>query len=95
MSALFHPHLCGRIAAEWLIKMKEKIMNEVERCLVENGIDPNHVVIDEIDSIKFISTLVGLENEFDVVFPDELLRVDLFSSVDNLVDIILKLKGES
>ena len=23
MSALFHPYLCGRIAAEWLIKVKE------------------------------------------------------------------------
>ena len=23
MSALFHPYLCGRIAAEWLIKMKK------------------------------------------------------------------------
>ena len=23
MSALFHPYLCGRIAAEWLIKMEQ------------------------------------------------------------------------
>ena len=28
MSALFHPYLCGRIAAEWLIKMNYKDFSE-------------------------------------------------------------------
>ena len=29
MSALFHPYLCGRIAAEWLIYMKIRIDKDV------------------------------------------------------------------
>ena len=29
MSALFHPYLCGRIAAEWLINMKVVIVGGV------------------------------------------------------------------
>ena len=43
MSALFHPYLCGRIAAEWLIKMIidwliEDIKRKKNPCIV--GIDP-------------------------------------------------------
>lgn len=29
MSALFHPYLCGRNAAEWLITMTEKIREQI------------------------------------------------------------------
>ena len=34
MSALFHPYLCGRIAAEWLIKMKKFISMILALCLM-------------------------------------------------------------
>ena len=46
MSARFHPYLCGRNAAEWLIDMKEKILiieddplirNELKTLLQSNG----------------------------------------------------------
>ena len=46
MSARFHPYLCGRNAAEWLIYMKEKILiieddplirNELKTLLQSNG----------------------------------------------------------
>ena len=36
MSALFHPYLCGRIAAEWLITMENKDLRELTEEELEN-----------------------------------------------------------
>ena len=45
MSAPFHPYLCGRNAAEWLIIMKELLLY-MAKSLVD---DPDSVTVTEIE----------------------------------------------
>ncbi len=51
MSALFHPYLCGRIAAEWLINMKiqEYIKQQLE----------TDQITDQMSLKKFIDPFTG------------------------------------
>lgn len=59
------------------------------KCLLENGI----IVLENgdfenLDSISFISSILGIENEFDIEFPDEYLLMDTFCNFENVVQII-------
>lgn len=46
------------------------------------------------DSLGFINLVVELEDEFEIVFPDEILGANTFSNLDSLVCLINDLKLE-
>ena len=65
------------------------IRERVMRCLEENG-----VIIDDdgnlpdIESVVFISTVLTIEEEFGIEFPDEYLSITYFSNIDDIIDTI-------
>lgn len=44
-----------------------------------------------MDSITFISLIIEIESEFDVVVPDELLLIDNFRNLDAIIKIVEEL----
>lgn len=58
-------------------------------CLEENGI-----IIDqkgnlpEMESVVFISTVISIEEEFGIEFPDEYLNITYFNNIDGILRII-------
>ncbi|MCH5471052.1 phosphopantetheine-binding protein [Bacillus toyonensis] len=47
-----------------------------------------------LDSLASIELLLEIEEAYEIIFPDELLTEDTFSSSHNLWSIVSKLKGE-
>ncbi|MGY1422632.1 phosphopantetheine-binding protein [Bacillus cereus] len=47
-----------------------------------------------LDSLASIELLLEIEEAYNIVFPDELLTEDTFSSGDNLWMIITQLQGD-
>ncbi|WP_245916835.1 MULTISPECIES: phosphopantetheine-binding protein [Bacillus] len=47
-----------------------------------------------LDSLASIELLLEIEEAYEIIFPDELLTEDTFSSSRNLWSIVSKLKGE-
>ena len=90
MSAIFHPYLCGRIAAEWLISMKEKIFSCIQDCVREQSIVLRYdsILSESIDSITFVNIVVALEEEFGFEFEDEMLSVFVLEKVEDLVNYV-------
>ena len=65
---------------------KKKKMRLIE-CFNRNGIE--HISPStEYDSLSFITTVVDIENEFGITFPDELLNADTFIDLETLTDIV-------
>ena len=65
--------------------MKERII----KCIEENGIEVcADGTILELNSLKFIATIVSLEDEFDIEFPDEYLTGEIMESIDSIYGII-------
>ena len=61
----------------------------VQKCLDENGIVVSEDGgFEELNSINFISTIVALEQELGIEFPDEYLLMDIMSDFEHLYDII-------
>lgn len=65
--------------------MKERVIRCVEECGI--NIDLDGTIID-LDSFKFISMVIALEDEFDIEFPDEYLSVGTMETIDNICDIL-------
>lgn len=84
--------------------MKESIKKKLIELLYKNfsiediskDVIPNLDLIDDlsIDSLTFISLLIEIENEFDIIIPDEFVKLDLFRNFDDIVDIIFDLMEE-
>jgi len=73
---------------------------ELIDCLKGAGIelildDCEDININELleDSIQFISTLVEIENYFDIEIDDEFLEEDMFCSFNYVLKIINEIKG--
>jgi len=47
------------------------------------------------DSIQFITVIIELEKEFVVEWPDNLLLIDKFSSLENLASVIYELQTQN
>jgi acyl carrier protein len=61
----------------------------IKECIESNGIVINDDgTFDELDSIKFISSIVNIEQEFDIEIPDEYLLIETMSSFENIKTII-------
>lgn len=56
----------------------------------ENGISVEYPdeIGNDIDSIQYISTLVALEEKFNIRFPDYILEENIFSDLDKLINVI-------
>lgn len=67
--------------------IKERIIEMVE----ENGIEIGEEgVLENIDSLQFVSLLVSVEQEFDIEIPDEYLISDQVLDIESLVAIAEK-----
>ena len=69
----------------------ENLDNTIKMRLIEcfnrNGIE--HISPStEYDSLSLITTVVDIENEFGITFPDELLNADTFIDLETLTDIV-------
>lgn len=66
-------------------EIKEKVIEIVE----ENGIEiDNSGSFDNIDSLKFISTLVSIEQVFNIEIPDEYLLGENSINIESLTAIV-------
>lgn len=84
--------------------MKESIQKKLIELLYKNfritdiskDVIPNLDLIDDlsIDSLTFISLLIEIENAFDIIIPDEFVKLDSFRNFDDIVDIIFDLMKE-
>ena len=53
----------------------------------------NDGTLDNVDSISFISSIVSLEEEFNIEFPDEYLLIEKMNNINNICLIIESLLG--
>ena len=66
-------------------------------------IEPDQIAHDEIlfeaglgvDSVAMMELIVALENEFEVEFSDELIRIENFESVNSIVTLLVPLLEDS
>ncbi len=66
-------------------------------------IEPDQITDDEIlfekglgvDSVAMMELIVALENEFEVEFNDELIRIENFESVNSIAMLLIPLLKES
>ena len=66
-------------------------------------IEPDQIADDEIlfetglgvDSVAMMELIVALENEFEVEFSDELIRIENFESVNSIVTLLVPLLEDS
>ena len=79
-------------------KMKEKIYEEIVMILkeiCEDGIDEIKMEDDlkekGVSSLVFIQMLVSLEEQYDFVFDDEMLDQGKLSSIDAVVNYVMKM----
>lgn len=69
-------------------------LQKIQNCLEENGIEVlNDGTLDNVDSIRFISSIVSLEEEFNIEFPDEYLLIEKMNNINNICLIIESLLG--
>lgn len=82
--------------------VREHIINILFHLLNENFDKLNLNIIDKIDliddiamdSLTFISFLIDIEDQFNVVIPDNLLTIDNFRNVDMIVKTLKEIQGE-
>ena len=69
-------------------------LQKIQNWLEENGIEVlNDGTLDNVDSISFISSIVSLEEEFNIEFPDEYLLIEKMNNINNICLIIESLLG--
>lgn len=69
-------------------------LQKIQNCLEENGIEVlNDGTLDNVDSISFISSIVSLEEEFNIEFSDEYLLIEKMNNINNICLIIESLLG--
>ena len=69
-------------------------LQKIQNCLEENGIEVlNDGTLDNVDSISFISSIVSLEEEFNIEFPDEYLLIEKMNNINNICLNIESLLG--
>lgn len=75
-------------------EIKFEVTHLISELFKENGFDTDIVeytdLIDDmgLDSITFISIVVELESQFNITIPDNMLIMDNFRNVDDIVEII-------
>ena len=70
----------------------DNLKNEVEKIFEQNGI-----VIEQngnLSDLKLVSSIVDIEDKFNIEFPDELLLMDVFIDINSVCQIIQKIKED-
>lgn len=69
--------------------MKDIIEAKIIEIVEENGIEiDDEGNFDNIDSIKFISMLVSIEQEFDIEIPDDFLLLEKAPNIDSITAVV-------
>ena len=72
--------------------MNQMITNKVVEILEENGIEIDEKSeISALTSIQYISSLVAIEEYFDIQFSDEFLSMNYTPNIESFVTIIEEL----
>ena len=66
-----------------------RIMDEIG--LIEETEEGIRIHFETMDSIQLISTVVEIEEHFDIEIPDEYLVTEFFEDNEHIVDVITKL----
>lgn len=75
-------------------RMKESLKQRVSSVFEINGLDINDLQsIEQMDSLEYISTLVGLEREFEIEFPDAMLIKNMFVDMEEFYELLRFLLG--
>lgn len=75
--------------------IKQEVIELISELFKDNGFDIDILeyvdLIDDLgmDSITFISIVVEIEAHFNIEVPDDMLLMDNFKKVDNIVNIIM------
>ena len=81
---------------EVIIKLKEIIIKTMELSVeLEQIKGENLVEAIGFNSVDALESLVWVENEFDIRFPDEDLSSELLISLDNLADYVIRRKVQN
>ena len=77
------------------------IKEEVIKLLENNGLiaeaetdGDTFLDVTTIDSIAFISFILDVEEKFEIIFPDELLSINILQSLNGLVSLLCELSNE-
>lgn len=66
-----------------------EIQTRIYECLERNGIVVlEDGMLDEFDSVMFITTVVDIESIFSISIPDEYLRIEEFKFLKDIVQIV-------
>jgi acyl carrier protein len=69
----------------WPAPFEEILRQQLPTLRSDAEITPDLVLADAgLNSLRLVALLIGLEDTFDVVFPDELLAAHTFRTVDSL-----------
>ena len=66
----------------------EKIFEQNGIVIEQNG------NLSDLDSLKLVSSIVDIEDKFNIEFPDELLLMDVFIDINSVCQIIQKIKED-
>jgi acyl carrier protein len=69
---------------------RDRVIQVLRRTLGPDG-DLNHTRL-ELESLKMLEVVVGLENEFGVAIPEDAALARITSSVDSIVAYLAKLQ---
>ena len=76
--------------------IKQEVIALISELFKDKGFDIDIIeyvdLIDDLgmDSITFISIVVEIEAHFDIEIPDDMLQLDFFKCVDNIVSIVVR-----
>jgi len=77
-----------------LFEIRNKVMNVLSEMFADMNISTEVFELVDLaddlgmDSLTFITVIVKLEALFNITFPDEMLLMENFKTVDNIVTII-------
>lgn len=75
-------------------EIKAEVINLISELFKDKGFDVDIIqyvdLVDDMgmDSITFISIVVELEAKFDITVPDDMLLMDNFKKVDDIVAVV-------
>lgn len=76
-------------------EIKEKLITLCAEIFKNSGVDRDLIeyvdFADDLgmDSITFITLIVGIEACFDIIIPDDFMLLDYFKNVDDVVQVIV------
>lgn len=71
---------------------KKEVINKLINIFEDNGIDvENQNIISEIDSLVYMTIIVEIEQIFNIVLPDTVLKENVFNDIDGFSNVIYQI----